>query len=458
MSRAEIEKAALARITRARSRLIAEQPFFGVLCMHLAPRADWQCQTFWTDGEALGFNPDYALSLSEPETLFTLAHEACHCAYSHFARIGNRDLPDFNKAADYALNGELIRLKIGTMPEGILHDAQYAGLGAEEIYSALQAAKRKQAQPKPGGAGQPSQGAGAGAGQPQPSPTGAPGAGAGQPQAQPGASAQPGAGNAPTGSPAPGNGQAGQDPASGGQGAPDEGLGGIRKPGSGSQADATEAADKWQVIARQAAAVAKAANAGTMPGFAERIIADISKPEIDCVELLASLINSRIAVDYSFSRPNRRLISAGFYLPGIVADALDHLVFAVDTSGSIDNVMLARCAGVIIDAMESGKVRKLTVIFADASVRKVQEFELGDDIKLVPSGGGGTKFSPTFRWIEEHAPDATAILYLTDMECNDWGAEPDAPVYWAVHGDSRRYDALAKRAPFGESVYIGRLG
>lgn len=120
--------------------------------------------------------------------------------------------------------------------------------------------------------------------------------------------------------------------------------------------------------------------------------------------------------------------------------------------------MLANCAGEIIGAMESGKVRKLTVIFADASVAAVQEFELGDEIKLVPRGGGGTRFSPTFRHIEEHCPDATAVIYLTDMECSDFGQEPEMPVFWAVHGDSRRFDALAKRAPFGEAIYIGRLG
>lgn len=230
------------------------------------------------------------------------------------------------------------------------------------------------------------------------------------------------------------------------------------KPGNGSEAAAAESADKWQVIARQAAAVAKAQNAGTMPGFAEMVVKELSAPRIDYRELLADLINSRVATDYSFMRPNRRLIGRGVYMPGTIIDALNHVVFAVDTSGSIDQTMLANAASEIIGAMEGGKIAKLTVIFADAAVRHVQEFEIGDDIKLTPRGGGGTRFAPTFRWIEENAPDATAVIYLTDMECGDWGIEPDMPVYWAVHGDSRRFDRLAAAAPFGDAIYIGRLG
>ena len=445
-------------VERARMVLIQEQPFFGFLALHLAIVERPDVGTAATDGEHFFYAPAYVETLTDAELVWLWAHEVGHCAYSHHARIGNRDLAEFNIAADIALNRDLETAMKGRRPAGMVFDPSFDGMGAEEIYAARQAAKRKAKQdaaglsgagaPQPGAPGQPSPGNG----QQSPQSGQQPGAGAsGQPQpGNPGAPGQPSAaaGTQPGNPGAPGQPSAGTV----------NGFGGIMRPGDGSAAAATESADKWQVLARQAASIAKAQNAGMMPGAAARVIEALSAPMVDYAELLRDLINSRVAVDYSFSRPNRRLIGMGIYMPGIVADAIDHLIFAVDTSGSIDGVMLANAATEIIGAMESGKVRQLTVIFADAAVQAVQEFELGDDIKLVPAGGGGTRFDDTFRWIEANAPDATAIIYLTDMECRHWGEEPAAPVYWAVHGDSRKFDRLAAAAPFGDAVYIGRLG
>lgn len=195
-----------------------------------------------------------------------------------------------------------------------------------------------------------------------------------------------------------------------------------------------------------------------MPGNVGRMLKEISEPVVDCRALLADLIDSRVASDYSFLRPNRRLIAHGFYLPGSVIDGLQHLVWAIDTSGSMDQTMLDNSAAEVVGAMESGKVQRLTVLFCDTRVAAVQEFDKGDEIKLVPAGGGGTRFSPVMQWVEENAPDATALIYLTDMECSDFGQDPGIPVYWAIHGDSRQFDRLASRAPFGTPVYVGRLG
>ena len=472
-----MNRAAETAVIRARAALITTpgMEFWGVLAQHLELVQTDAVDTAATDGKRFLYNPEYVLSLSGAELIWLWAHEGEHCARAHPARIGNRDLKECNIAADLSINADLRRAKVGKEIAGVLYEARFDGLGMEEIYSIRAAEKRaeqaKQAQQaqagqpgqpgtgqagapapgndQPGDNGQPGQPGSAGdAGKPgngQSGDAGAPGAGKPDASGQPGASSGAGAGQ-----PGQGAGDASGD-------AETTGPGGIMRPGNGSEADAAAMADDWQVIARQAAMISKAANAGDMPGHAARVIADISEPRIDYRELLAELINSRVAVDYSFSRPNRRLIGRGFYLPGIVTDAIEHLVFAVDTSGSIDQTMLANAAGEIIGAMESGKVRKLTVIFADAAVCAVQEFEVGDAIELAPAGGGGTRFADTFRWIEANAPDATAVIYLTDMETRDWGEEPDCPVYWAVHGDSRKFDKLAAKAPFGDAVYIGHL-
>jgi predicted metal-dependent peptidase len=447
------------RLVRARSILIQSESFLGFLSLNLLIVERPDVETAATDGAHFFYNAEYVLSLSDAELIWLWAHEVGHCMLSHHARLGDRDLGEANIAADIALNHVLDVAKLGKRPDGMWNEPEFAGMGFEEIYAERMRRKRqKQAQQQQPGANGQQQPQGAGQSQ-QPDSSKPGNSPAGAPQPGAGAQGQPGAQPAPAGAPAPGNGQAGQGQPGAGAGAGAvNGFGGIMKPGKGTQAECAESEHKWQVATRQAAAIAKAQGAGTMPGAAGRAIETLNAPAVDYAELLRDLINSRVAVDYSFSRPNRRLIGMGIYLPGIVADAIDHLVFAVDTSGSIDQTMLANAASEIIGAMESGKVRKLTVIFADAKVCAVQEFEIGDEIKLVPAGGGGTRFAPTFNWIEEHAPDATAIIYLTDMKCSDWGIEPAAPVYWAVHGDSRAFPALAKAAPFGDAVYIGRLG
>jgi predicted metal-dependent peptidase len=483
---------ALARVERAKALLIRNHPFFGVLIARLgAPVAHPSVTTMATDGRKLYMHAGYVLSLTEPELIGVLAHEAFHCALLHFARIGARDLKEFNIAADSAINWELRRMGF-TLPRGVYIDDKFADMGAEEIYAARAAEKRKEGEKKaaekqsgapgqgdtgkpgnasgaPGkadsGQGKPGDSAGQGAPQSGNAPgNGAPGEGKpgnGAPAPENGAPVSSSApGDAGTGNGAPGNGT----PDMGAPGADIEGgqethgIGGIMRPGDGSGAAAAEIAAEWQIATRQAARAAEKM-AGTTPGMFKRIVEEIAAPEIDVANVMRDFIDSKVSTDYSFNRPNRRFAHAGVYLPGQTVDGLAHLVFAVDTSGSIDAPMLDKAASVVIDAAEGGKVERLTVIFADTDVRNVQEFDRGDDIRagLDARGGGGTRFDRTFAWIEENAPDATAVIYLTDMICNHWGTDPGIPVLWAVHGDSRKFAAMAERAPFGRAEYVGRL-
>lgn len=484
----------LDKITRARASLINAQPFYGCLALHLQPseRPDLT-DTMATDGVHLFWNAAFVDELTEAQLMGVVAHEVTHCALAHHARIGARDLETFNRAADFAINPGLVAAGL-TLAPGMLLNPAFANLSAEEIYSILSRAKpqQKPQQGGQGGQGQPQaqsgqpgqQGGQAGAptpgnGQPiggQPG-NGQPQAGNGPPAAggQPSASGQQGApqGGQPQGAgngqPGPATGQGGQPSgqggqSSGGQGQPGNGqasgrgvhgMGGIIP--AASVADAADEIDRWQVITRQAVNVAKAHNAGTVPGYLKDLVGELNTPRADFRELLAAFIDSRVSFDYSFARPNRRFIHAGYYLPGAIVDGLEHVVFAVDTSGSITADMINAAASEIAGAMEAGKIQRLTVLMADTRVCSVSEFTKGDDVDLKPAGGGGTDFRDTFRWIADNAAEASAVVYLTDLEVSQFGEEPACPVLWATHGDSRRFEGLAAEVPFGEAVYIGRL-
>ena len=98
------------KLASARTRLILDKPFLGALVLRLPMRAasdDW-CPTTATDARTFYYNPSYIDALSLDETQFMLAHEALHCALSHFARRQHRIKHRWDLACDYAINPLLI--------------------------------------------------------------------------------------------------------------------------------------------------------------------------------------------------------------------------------------------------------------------------------------------------------------------------------------------------------------
>ena len=76
-------------------------------------------------------------ALTEAEWRFVLAHEMLHAALRHGDRVGGRDRFLWNVAADYVINGWLLEMAVGDMPDGCLYDPELAGLSAEEVYDRI---------------------------------------------------------------------------------------------------------------------------------------------------------------------------------------------------------------------------------------------------------------------------------------------------------------------------------
>jgi predicted metal-dependent peptidase len=386
---------AMARLVRARSALITSQPFFGALALHLETVKRGDIETMATDGKRLLYSPEFVLEISETELVGVIAHEVMHCAYLHHTRRGNRDPENWNVAADYAINRDLIAAGF-TLPQGALIESKYDGLGAEAIYQALQAKQTQNRQPGSDGK-----------------------------NGNPDKIADPG------------------------------GCGGVidAAPEHAGAENAKQAAN-WSARVCQALAVAKAHNAGTTPGALERLAESVATPKIDWRDILRRFIDQSATRDFSWARPNRRYIASGLILPGMVPDALSHLVIVLDTSGSIDHAALAAFQSEIGATLDENAADLVTVICCDTKIQSVNEFAPGDPLEFVPVGGGGTRFAPAFDWIDANAPGASAVIYFTDLEVRNFGDEPAAPVLWATFGDPRRTADLADRVPFGESVHI----
>lgn len=124
------------KVLKARKGLVLDHPFFGTLALKPELKEDSTCQTGWTNGRVIAYNPPWIETLDLDETKGFFAHEVFHNGSLHHLRRGNRDPKKWNVACDYALNG--ILLKEGfRLPPGALYNSQYDGLSAEAIYNML---------------------------------------------------------------------------------------------------------------------------------------------------------------------------------------------------------------------------------------------------------------------------------------------------------------------------------
>ncbi len=125
------------RLSAARARLILERPFLGALVLRLplVAAGAW-CQTTATDARAIYYNPDYIAALRPAEVQFMLAHDALHCALSHFSRRHHRNKHRWDVATDFAINAMLIGEGMSPPPDA-LYLEQFSGMTAEEIYPML---------------------------------------------------------------------------------------------------------------------------------------------------------------------------------------------------------------------------------------------------------------------------------------------------------------------------------
>lgn len=188
---------------------------------------------------------------------------------------------------------------------------------------------------------------------------------------------------------------------------------------------------EWDEAMHQAQAVAKAE--GKLPGNVAAIIDGAHGSALDWRDALRQFMVDSMKEDYSWSKPNRRYLDAGLYLPGLHSEGCQTIVAMVDTSGSIyaHPQVLAAFWTQIRAIAEELRPERLIVLQVDAALRSVEEWgwqDLPDEIVAV--GGGGTDFRPGFMYLEDENIEPTVCIYLTDMYCTDYPREPDFPVVW----------------------------
>jgi predicted metal-dependent peptidase len=419
------------KLAAARTRLILDKPFLGALVLRLPLKAanpDW-CPTTGTDAKHFYYNPEYINSLNLAQTQFMLAHEALHCALSHFSRRQHRVLHRWNLACDYAINPLLVEEGLIPPYDTLIMD-EYKGMTAEEIYPLLQEDDSQETLDRhlydedsdSTGGDDPD-------GEPPPD-------------------------NPPPKPPQEKEQQQRKDRSdqgeSGGrdqQGNADEQV----QPGNSPQPPPLTPEERdtlevqWQQ--RMAGAAQQAIQAGRMDGAMARMIDHLLQPRLPWRMLLAHYMTSVARDDYSYMRPSRRS-QGNAILPSLHSSQVD-IVVALDTSGSIRDREIREFLSEI-SALKGQMRARVTLIPCDARINEGAPwiFEPWEELQLQAeiSGGGGTDFRPVFQWVEEQGMKPEILVYFSDLEGQFPELAPAYPVLWLVKGK--------EKPPWGQRIQL----
>lgn len=179
---------------------------------------------------------------------------------------------------------------------------------------------------------------------------------------------------------------------------------------------------------------------GNVPDFVRRMVDKMRDPVLDWKRILNNFLQERIS-DYSFSPPDRRFSDTDFFLPDFNEKDFvsKDILFMVDTSGSVYAEDLAAVYSEIRGAIDQFGGKLLGKLgFFDTWVTEPMPFgSVSDLMSIIPYGGGGTDFRVIFDYIRYELADQlpACIVIFTDGE----GPYPsqsdtmDIPVLWIIN-------------------------
>jgi predicted metal-dependent peptidase len=124
------------KISRAKSKLLVEYPYFGALASKLKLEVNDNIESFKSDGKKLYYREEYINSLAIDEVEFILANGAMHTVLAYERRKNSRSGWLWQMATDISINSMLLQNGM-SMPDGAEYRKRFDGMYAEEIYAEL---------------------------------------------------------------------------------------------------------------------------------------------------------------------------------------------------------------------------------------------------------------------------------------------------------------------------------
>ena len=124
--------------------------------------------------------------------------------------------------------------------------------------------------------------------------------------------------------------------------------------------------------------------------------------------------------------------------PGLKIKMRQHMLLAIDTSGSVSDDELKEFMNEIHHIHKAGV--DITVIQCDAIIQSIKEYK-GRFEGIKVGGRGGTEFDPVLEYYNNNLKKYTSLVYFTDGECYTT-VKPKAPVLWVLSERSHMNEDL----------------
>jgi predicted metal-dependent peptidase len=168
---------------------------------------------------------------------------------------------------------------------------------------------------------------------------------------------------------------------------------------------------------------------GNTPAGWQRWAEQILEPTVSWQRLLSSAVRRGVAdiagrVDFSYRKPSRRSSVMGDVVLPSLRQPLPKVAMVLDTSGSMNDQMLAQCLGEVEGVLRGLGVgrRHLKIVCCDAKAFEAQKVIQARDVQLL--GGGGTDMGAGLAKAADLRPHPDLIIVLTDGHTPWPGAAP----------------------------------
>jgi predicted metal-dependent peptidase len=166
---------------------------------------------------------------------------------------------------------------------------------------------------------------------------------------------------------------------------------------------------------------------GTVPGEINGLIVieEITKPKFDWRGYIRRFtgISTKVFTKKIRRKENHRYEDN----PGLKIKMRQHMLLAIDTSGSVSDTELAEFMNEIHHIHKAGV--DITVIQCDTSIRSIEPYKGKNEINVF--GRGGTEFDPVLDYYNANLNKYTSLVYFTDGECYT-SVKPKSKVLWVL--------------------------
>ena len=170
---------------------------------------------------------------------------------------------------------------------------------------------------------------------------------------------------------------------------------------------------------------------GIVPGEIENVIEvdEILPPKFDWRGYIRRFtgVSTRVYSKKIRRKENRKFPDS----PGLKLKMKQHMLLAIDTSGSVSENELAEFMNEMHHIYKAGV--DITVIQCDTKIHSIEPYKGELDLKI--HGRGGTEFDPVIEYFNQHTKVYTSLVYFTDGECST-SIIPKGPTLWVLSEQS----------------------